>query len=171
MRAIRANSSGYVHGTSGSPQCILEQNEYAARVAENEAKLKAKADNAPLIDPLHIAEIEAKGARFTRGDVVFTARDVTGQVVWLEKGTKTAGFNHLKARGHITQLAKYLGVSEGDVLKTLRNVIRDGRIVSNKTVTRGNCIGYERKYEYNGKHVILAAIGTNGFIVTAYPDD
>lgn|GEM_PF-6147363 len=103
---IRANSSGYVHGTSGSPQCILEQNEYAARVAENEAKLKAKADNAPLIDPLHIAEIEAKEARFTRGNVMFTARDVTGQVVWLEKGTKTAGFNHLKARGHITQLAR-----------------------------------------------------------------
>lgn len=62
-------------------------------------------------------------------------------------------------------------MSEGDVLKTLRNVIRDGRIVSNKTVTRGNYIGYERKYEYNDKHVILAAIGTNGFIVTAYPDD
>lgn len=102
---------------------------------------------------------------------MFTALDVTGRLVWLKKGTKAAGFNHLKARGHITQLDKYLGVSEGDVLKTLRNIIRDGRIVSNKTVACGNFIGYERKYEYNGKHVILAAIGTNGFIVTAYPDD
>lgn len=141
MRTIRASSSGYARGTSGSPQCALEQNEYAARVAENEAKFKAEADNAPLIDPLHIAEIEAGGAKFTREGVVFTARDATGQVIWLEKGTKIAGFDHLKARGHIAQLAKHLGVSEGDVPKTLRNVIRDGRIVSNKTVKRGNRMG------------------------------
>lgn len=171
MRAIRANSSGYAHGTSGSPQCIIEQNEYAARVAENEAKLKAEANNAPLINSLHIAEMEAEGAKFMRENVVFTARDMTGQVVWLEKGTKAAGFEHLKARGHITQLAKYFGVSEGDIPKMLRNIIRDGRMVSNKSVKRGNCIGYERKYEYNGKHVILAAIGANGFLVTAYPDN
>lgn len=168
---MRASSSGYAHGTSGSPQGTLEQNEYAAKVAENETRLKTEADNAPLIDPGHIAEMEAGGAKFTHKDVVFTARDATGQVVWLEKGTKIAGLDHLKARGHIGQLAKYLDVSESDVPKTLRNVIRDGRIVSNKTVKRGNRIGYERKYEYNGKCVVLAAIGTNGFLVTAYPVD
>ena len=168
---IRASNSGYAHGTSGSPQGTLEQNEYTAKVAENEAKLKAEADNAPLIDPLHIAEMEAGGAKFTRKNIVFTARDKTGQVVWLAKGTKTAGLDHLKARGHISQLAKYLGVSENDVPSTLRNVIRDGRIVSDKTVKRGSSIGHERKYEYNGRHIVLAAIGTNGFLVTVYPDD
>lgn len=36
---MRGSSSGYAHGTSGSPQTTLEQNEYAAKVAENEAAL------------------------------------------------------------------------------------------------------------------------------------
>lgn len=68
-------------------------------------------------------------------------------------------------------MANYLGISEKDVVKTLRNIVRDGRIISNTVVTRAGRKGYERKYEYKGKRVILAAIGTNGFLVTAYPDD
>lgn len=36
---MRGSNSGYAHGTSGSPQGTLEQNEYAAKVAENEATL------------------------------------------------------------------------------------------------------------------------------------
>lgn len=77
----------------------------------------------------------------------------------------------LESRGHIGQLAKFLGISERDVPRTLRNIIRDGRIVSSKTIKRGNRAGYERKYEHNGKHIILAAIRTNGFLITAHPND
>lgn len=36
---MRANDSGYAHGTTGSPQTTLEQTEYASKVAENEAFL------------------------------------------------------------------------------------------------------------------------------------
>ena len=31
------------------------------------------------------------------------------------------------------------------------------------------CVPVERIYYYNGKHYVLTGIGTNGFIVTAYP--
>lgn len=168
---MRASDSGYAHGTSGSPQSTLEQEEHAVKVAENEAKVKKEADNAPLIDPSHIAEMETSGAKFARENVVFTTRDATGQVIWLEKGSKAAGLDHLKARKHLEQLAKYLGTNEQNVPRMLRNIIRDGHIVSNKVVKRGNRTGFERKYEYNGKRIILAAIGANGFLVTAYPDD
>lgn len=37
-------------------------------------------------------------------------------------------------------------------------------------VVRAGREGHERKYEYNGKQIVLAAIGTNGFLVTAYPN-
>lgn len=30
-------------------------------------------------------------------------------------------------------------------------------------------MGYERIYSYKDKKVVLVSIGTNGFIVTAYP--
>lgn len=168
---MRASNSGYAHGTFGSPQGTIEQTEYAVKVAENEAKLKAEADNAPLLDSSHIAEMKARGVKFTYHDVVFTARDATGQVVWLERGNEVAGFEHMEARGHIGQLAKYLDINERDVPRMLRNIIRDGRIISNKAVKRSNRTGYEQKYEYNGKRIVLAAVGTNGFLVTAYPDD
>jgi hypothetical protein len=42
-------------------------------------------------------------------------------------------------------------------------------IVDNKKVVRYGKEGYERIYAYNGQYVILTAIGSNVFIVTAYP--
>lgn len=33
----------------------------------------------------------------------------------------------------------------------------------------GNRMGYERVYYYEGEHCIITGIGTNGFIVSAYP--
>lgn len=166
---MRASSSGYAHGTSGSPQGTLEQNEYAAKVAENEARLKAEADSAPLIDPLHIAEIEASGAKFTRKNVVFTARDATGQIIWLEKGNEIAGYAHIEVRGHVSQIAKKFGIGESEVPRLIRNIVRDGRIVSNTIKKTNGRDGYERLYEYNGNYILLAGIGLNGFIVSAYP--
>lgn len=166
---MRGSNSGYAHGTTGSPQATLEQEEYAIKVAENEAKLKAEADNAPLIDPLHIAEMEAKGVKFSRENVMLTARDATGQVIWLESGNKLAGYEHMQYRNHVAELAKYFGVDEAEVPRLIRNVIRDGRIFSNKLKQVAGREGYERIYEYNGKKVMLASIGLNGFVVTAYP--
>ena len=166
---MRSSNGGLAYGTSGNPQTDIVQETYAAKVAENEKRLKAESDAAPLIDELHIAEMEASGVKFTREDVIFTARDSTGQVVWLEKGGKTAGYAHLEARGHLGQIAKKFGVSESEVPRLLRNVIRDGRIVSNKIRKANGRDGYERIYEYNGGRILLAGIGLNGFMVSAYP--
>lgn len=166
---MRSSNGGLAYGTSGNPQTHIIQETYAAKVAENEAKLKAEADAAPLIDQSHLAEMEASGVKFTRKDVIFTARDSTGQIIWLEKGSKTAGYAHLETRGHVGQIAKNFGVSESEVPRLLRNVIRDGRIVSNEIRKTNGREGYERIYEYNGERILLTGIGLNGFMVSAYP--
>lgn len=166
---MRSSNGGLAYGTNGNPQTHIMQEIYAAKVAEIEAVLKAEFDDAPLIDQSHLAEMEARGVKFTREDVMFTARDSTGQVIWLEKGNKVAGFEHLKARGHVEQIAKKFGVAESEVPKLLRNVIRDGRIVSNKIKKTNGREGYERIYEYNGERILLTGIGLNGFMVSAYP--
>lgn len=168
---MRGKTSGYAHGTHGAPQTTIEQNEYASKAKENEFVLKQAADNAPLIDEGLLKEIKATGAKINTENTVFTTRDASGQIIWLETGNASAGLKHLKHRGHLKHLANYLGINERDVVKTLRNIIRDGRIISDVVVTRAGRKGYERKYEYKGKRIILAAIGTNGFLVTAYPDD
>lgn len=168
---MRGSDSGYAHGTSGSPQTTVEQEEYAAKVAEIEASLKEEADNAPLVDPLHIAELEEYEVKFTRKNVVFTARDATGQVVWLEKGNSAVGLEHIKARGHDEQIAKHFNASVSEVPRLIRNIIRDGKVISNTTEQRNGREVCERIYEYNSKKLLLAALGTNGFLVSAYPKD
>ena len=166
---MRSSNGGLAYGTRGNPQTHIMQETYAAKVAENEKKLKAESDAAPLIDQSHLAEMEANGVKFTRKDVIFTTRDSTGQIVWLEKGSKTAGYIHLESRGHVGHIAKKFGVSESEVPRLLRNIVRDGRIVSNKIKKTNGREGYERIYEYNDERILLAGIGLNGFMVSAYP--
>lgn len=75
------------------------QETYAAKVAENEAKLKELASQ-PMIDEALVAELERNGVKFTRKDMLFVTRDKTGQIVWLEKGNAGSGMGHIKSRGH-----------------------------------------------------------------------
>lgn len=42
---MRGSSSGLAHGTIGSPQSTIESSEYAAKVAENEKRIKESAKN------------------------------------------------------------------------------------------------------------------------------
>lgn len=53
--------------------------------------------------------------------------------------------------------------------KLLRNIIRDGRIVSNDIRKTNGRDSYERIYEYNNERILLTGIGLNGFMVSAYP--
>jgi len=41
--------------------------------------------------------------------------------------------------------------------------------LSNKIVVHNGKQGYTRIYDYGGKYYIVSGIGTNGFIVSAYP--
>lgn len=166
---MRKSNGGLAYGTTGNPQTNIIQSTYAAKVAENEANLKTDAYEMPLINPSHLIEMEANNVKYTREDVMFTARDSSGQVIWLEKGNKAAGYAHLEARGHIEQIAKKFGISDSEVPKLLRNVIRDGHIVSSKVKKTNGREGYERIYEYNDRYILLAGIGLNGFLVSAYP--
>lgn len=166
---MRSSNGRLAYDTSGNPQTHIMQETYAAKVAENEAKLQADSDAAPLIDQSLIAEMEVSGVKFTRKDVIFTTRDSTGQIVWLEIGNKIAGYTHLESRGHVGQIAKKFNVSETEVSRVLRNVIRDGCIASNKIKKTNGREGYERIYEYNGECILLTGIGLNGFMVSAYP--
>lgn len=167
---MRSSNLDLAHGTNGNPQITSEQYEHAAMVAQNEAALKEYADNLPLVDPSLIAEMEKNGIKFNKDEVIFTVRDARGQVIWLEKGNSTAGFSHMQQRNHIEQLAKYFDVTTEDIPRLLRNMIRDGRIVSDVLEIRGGREIRNRVYEYNGNHIVLAALGSNGFLVTAFPN-
>lgn len=165
---MRSINGELAYGTNGNPQTNIMQETYAAKVAENEERLK-KVVYQPMIDETLIAELESNGVKFTRKDMLFVTRDKTGQIVWLEKGNAGSGMGHIKSRGHDEQIAKAFNIPKAEVEAYLWKVVSQGSIVKNELKPIGNRMGYERVYHYEGEYCIIAGIGTNGFIVSAYP--
>ncbi len=165
---MRSSNGGLAYGTNGNPQTHIMQETYATKVAENEARLKELASQ-PMIDEALIAELEHNEVKFTRNDMLFITRDKTGQIVWLEKGNAGSGMQHIKSRGHNEQIAKAFDISITEVEGYLRKVISQGSIVKNELKPIGSCMGYERVYYYEGNYCVITGIGTNGFIISAYP--
>lgn len=125
------------------------------------------------IDKL-IKELVSNGVKFNKEDIIFITQDKTGQTVWLERGNAIAGLEHIvngngKTQGHAKDFENAIGISKDQIPIYLNNVISYGEIVSNNLVNKGNRECFERIYYYEGKHYIVTGIGTNGFIVSAYP--
>lgn len=121
-----------------------------------------------------IKELENNGVKFSKEDIVFITKDKTGQIVWLEKGNSSAGLEHIlngngKTQGHADDFAKAFGVSKGEIPEYLNRVISHGEVISSILIEKGNREGFERIYYYEGKHYVVTGIGSNGFIVSAYP--
>lgn len=76
---------------------------------------------------------------------------------------------HIRSRGHDEQIAKAFDIPKTEVETYLRKVISQGSVIRNELKLIGNRMGYERVYYYEGEYCVITGIGTNGFIVSAYP--
>lgn len=168
----RTSNSGLVHGVPTSPQESMEQMVYGSVAQEIEDSLYQKA----MIDSVLLDELERSGAKFDRDAIQFVTKDKTGQIVWLESGNRFAGLDHILhygngGRGHAQDFLEKCGVSEQGIPAFLHEVITNGTVVESKVVRRRGREGISRKYSYDGHCLILTGIGTNGFLVSAYPVD
>ncbi|EGS34072.1 hypothetical protein [Megasphaera sp. UPII 135-E] len=117
------------------------------------------------LKPEHLMEeLRNSGVKFTEEDVVMIAKQKNGELLWLERGNKVAGLIHIE-EGHSENLKSAFGVNKNSIPSFIKNVIEQGKIVSN--VKKGKRI--TRIYDFGGKHYVLCALGTNGFIVSVYP--
>lgn len=133
------------------------------------AALKDKIDGIISKDPLLKQLVDSK-VKINVKDVVFTAKDSSGQVVWLEKGNATAGFNHIMK--HENDFVAKHNIQKGRLPSHLKNVVSKGKVINSRPVKLPNGkYGLEKIYLYKGKYYTLGAIGTNGFIVSMYPLD
>lgn len=135
---------------------------------------ETKKSSSGLIDKNLVSEMEKNKIKFTKNDLVFTTKDKTGQLIFLEKGNSTAGLKHIldgngKKAGHAEDFKKAIGISREEIPSYLHKVITHGTIIKEEVKTFGNKTGYERDYYYNGKYFVVTGIGTNGFLVSAYP--
>ena len=115
-----------------------------------------------------IARLTKAGVKFNPDDVLFATEDKTGQLVWLEKGNKGVGLEHIKER-HSYDFVEKHGIKKDNIVGHLSSIIKTGKLEYSKTIMRNGRLGYERLYNKNGQYYLLSAIGTNGFLVTAYP--
>ncbi len=121
-----------------------------------------------------IAELKKNKVKFTEENIVFITKDATGQIVWLELGDKSAGLRHIldgngRSSGHAADFERAFGISKEHIPSYLEKVICHGKVVGNKIVKKGSREGYERTYYYEGEYYVITGIGTNGFVVSAYP--
>lgn len=92
----------------------------------------------------------------------------------LESGSKSAGLEHIlhgngTTPGHASDFAKAFGVSESKVPEYLHRAITNGTVISNTEKPIGNRMGFTRQYYYESNCYVVAGIGSNGYIVSAYP--
>ena len=130
---------------------------------------------APLVEEAHLDEMEKKGVKFSIDDIIMTAKDEKGNLVWLEKGDNNKGLQHILYGsdgliGHEKDFERAFKISKEGIPVFLKSIITNGSIISDRKVKLSNGkIGIERVYNVDGKHFLLTGVGTNGFIVTSYP--
>lgn len=115
-----------------------------------------------------IAGLEKSGIKFTKENIVFITKDGTGQTIWLEKGNASTGLQHIVTR-HSKDFEEKHGIKQSQISSHLNNVFSSGEIEYSRTTNRNGRMGYERLYSYNGKYYLQTGVGTNGYIVSAYP--
>ena len=111
-------------------------------------------------------ELIRQNVKVTIKDIIFITKDKSGQLIWLEKGNNNAGLQHIINR-HLSDFNKTNGVNESTIVEFLYNVLSNGEIISSKPSKYAN--GLDKIYNYDNNYYLIAGIGSNGFIVTAFP--
>lgn len=115
-----------------------------------------------------VQELKRRKEKFKEEDILFITRVPTREILWLEKGSSTAGFEHIKQR-HTQDFLKKFGVKQNKIPSFLKKVVEEGTIVSESSRIQGDREQIKRIYLYQNQYHVITALGTNGFIVSAYP--
>jgi hypothetical protein len=112
-----------------------------------------------------IAEVVAAGNKISPDAVVHVARAPDGRVVWLERGDGRTGLSHLLRAERIADFVA-VGVAPADVpglaVRAILEGVPTGRSGRDGTVYDVDIGG--------GRHRdVVVVVGSNGYIVTAYP--
>ena len=106
--------------------------------------------------------------KFIKEDIIFIAKNKMGRVVWLEKGNDRAGLTHIILR-HRSDFKKTFNLNENEIAGFLYDVVEKGNVISEYTSKNGT--GVDTIYDYGGNYFTFIGMGSNGFIVTAFPTE
>jgi hypothetical protein len=111
-----------------------------------------------------VSELRASGVKFTESEIVDIGRTGSGRVVWLEQGTPSAGLRHIMS-GHAADFARVGVTTESDVSTLVMDTLRT------KTPVQVEANGGQifRVMMGGTERDLRIVVGSNGFVVTAYP--
>ena len=109
-------------------------------------------------------ELKNSGHKYNEKDVVMVTKTNKNELVWLEKGTSTKRLQHI-IEEHVNDFKIKFGVPEKGIPSKIKDIFTQGTEVSSKEKNGG----IEKIYEYKGEYIVIAGVGTNGFIVSVYP--
>ena len=115
-----------------------------------------------------IAEVQARGDKITSDDVIGIAKDKSGKIIWLERGTldgKPSGLKHILVAHEDNFNSK--GIATADIADFVLTAVTKGEIIGYQGKGTGRPI---YKVTYNGKeYKVAVTVGSNGYIVGANP--
>ncbi len=109
-------------------------------------------------------ELVANGVKHNPDDIIFIGRDANGKIVFLEKGSSSAGLEHVLK--HKADFVKN-GIDESNIADFVFEAATNGKIIGYQGKGKGRPI-FELVYNGETKRVAIT-IGDNGFIVGANP--
>ena len=115
-----------------------------------------------------IAEVQARGDKISPDEVLGITRDLSGQIVWLEKGHldgKPSGLAHIMHDHEVHFNRK--GIASSDIPSFVMTTVAKGKVVGYQGKGTGRAI-YEIVYK-GVKYQVAVSVGSNGYIVGANP--
>ena len=119
-----------------------------------------------MIGKEYLSHLSNMGYKYTESDILFIAKDEAGNLVWLEIGNQDSGLMHIIFH-HKDDFANAFGINETEIANYLYNVITHGHLSSQKPSRHKG--GFEYVYRYQNELYTFVAMGSNGYIVTAFP--
>ena len=115
-----------------------------------------------------ISEVQANGDKINPDDVVGIAKDKSGKIIWLEKGSlngKPSGLLHI-LDAHESDFNNK-GISTEDIADFVLTAVSKGKIIGYQGKGTGRPI-YQVVY-YGKIYKVAVTVGSNGYIVGANP--
>ncbi|MDK9581186.1 hypothetical protein QQA45_06800 [Sneathia sanguinegens] len=119
------------------------------------------------LKPEHLMdELRRSGVKFTEEDIIAIMRQKNGNIAWLEKGNKRAGFRHI-LNEHEKDF-KLIGIDKYQLPRVIIYAIKVGKIVGKQGTGKFPRDIYEIELDGKRKYIAIT-ISKNGYIIGANP--
>jgi hypothetical protein len=125
-----------------------------------------------LINKALIQELKEKGVKFTEENLKFITKNVDGIIIFLEEGSTKSGLEHIikgKWNGKIDFQDLFNGKIE-EMVENMYKAIKNEKYIK-KIIDSSGRISYIYKIQTTkGLREFKIAVGSNGYIVTFFPN-